>query len=156
MPPERSLAVFCCAASWQELLRRRFWSYEITQESALPTTARAQRPGEAESRRGLSERGGRRVEARSLSKSLLCMVVGMPPVPGTSTMLSWPATGVVAQPRTATCGRITWHNVVREHHFLLSGAPGQPAISGFSLFSHVSQSLRSIERAKSTHFMGKS
>ena len=73
----------------------------------------------------MSERGGRGVEARSLSKSLLCMVVAMPPVPGTSTMLSWPATGVVAQPRTATCGRITWHNVVREHHFLLGGAPGQ-------------------------------
>ena len=31
-----------------------------------------------------------------------------------------------------------------------------PAGSGFSLFTHVSQSLRSIERAKSTHFMRKS
>ena len=144
MPPERSLAVFCCAASWQELLRRRFWSYEITQESALPTTARAQRPGAAESRRGLSERGGRGVEARSLSKSLLCMVVGMPPVHGTATMLSWPATGVVAQPRTATCGRITWHNVVREHHFLLGGAPGQPS-QGF----HCSlMSLRVSDRSR--------
>ena len=49
----------------------------------------------------------------------------MPPVPGTATMFSWPATGVVAQHRSAICDRITWHNVVHEHHFLLGGAPGQ-------------------------------
>ena len=36
---------------------------------------------------------------------------------------TWPATGVVAQPRSAICDRITWHNVVRELHFLLGGAP---------------------------------
>ena len=49
----------------------------------------------------------------------------MPPVPGTTTMLPWPATGVVAQPRSAICDHITWYNVVHEHHFLLGGAPGQ-------------------------------
>ena len=92
----------------------------------------------------MSERGGRRAEARSWGESLLCMVVGMPPVPGTSTILFWSATGVVAQPRTATCGRITWHNVVREHHFLLSGAPGQPS-QGF----HCSlMSLRVSDRSR--------
>ena len=132
-------------------------SYEITQESAPPTTARAQRPGEAESRRGLSERGGRRVEARSLSKSLLCMVVGMPPVPGTSTILFWSATGVVAQPRTATCGRITWHNVVREHHFLLSGAPAGGRVSHLRVFTVLScLSESQIDRESEKHsFYGK-
>ena len=125
-----------------------------SQESALPTTARAQRPGEAESRRGLSERGGRGVEARSLSKSLLCMVVGMPPVAGKSTMLSWPATGVVAQPRTATCGRITWHNVVREHHFLLGGAPRVSHLRVFTVLSCLSESQ--IDRESEKHsFYGK-
>ena len=54
---------------------------------------------------------------------MLCMVVAMPPVTVTAAMLPWPATGVVAQPRSAICDRITWHNVVREHHFLLGGAP---------------------------------
>ena len=73
----------------------------------------------------MSERGGRGVEARSLSKSLLCMLVAMPPVPVTAVMIPWYAIGVVAQPRSAICDRITWHNVVREHHFLLGGAPGQ-------------------------------
>ena len=71
----------------------------------------------------MSERGGRRAEARLLRESVLCMVVAMPPVTVTAAMLPWPATGVVAQPRSAICDRITWHNVVREHHFLLGGAP---------------------------------
>ena len=48
----------------------------------------------------------------------------MSPVPGTATMLPWPATGVVAQPRSAMCDRIAWHNVAHEHHFLLGGAQG--------------------------------
>ena len=73
----------------------------------------------------MSERGGRRAEARSWGESLLCMVVAMPPVPVTAAMIPWSAIGVVAQPRSAICDRITWHNVVREHHFLLGGAPGQ-------------------------------
>ena len=49
----------------------------------------------------------------------------MLPVSGTATMPPCPATGVVVQPRSAICDRITWHNVVHEHHFLLGGAPGQ-------------------------------
>ena len=71
----------------------------------------------------MSERGGRRAEARSWGESLLCMVVAMPPVPVTAAMIPWSAIGVVAQPRSAICDRITWHNVVRELHFLLGGAP---------------------------------
>ena len=71
----------------------------------------------------MSERGGRRAEARLLRESVLCMVVAMPPVPGTAAMLPWFVTGVVAQPRSAICDRITWHNVVREHHFRPLGVP---------------------------------
>ena len=51
------------------------------------------------------------------------MVVAMPPVPVTAAMIPWSAIGVVAQPRSAICDRITWNNVVRELHFLLGGAP---------------------------------
>ena len=47
----------------------------------------------------------------------------MPPVPVTAVMIPWSAIGVVAQTRSAICDRITWHNVVRELHFLLGGAP---------------------------------
>ena len=75
------------------------------------------------------------------------MAVAMPPVPGTTTMLPWPATGVVAQPRSAICDHITWYNVVHEHHFLLGGAPGQDFHC--SLISCLSESQ--IDRESEKH-----